>query len=169
MALVGAAVGLVVGLLLSTGWASGSEYETGRRVGFVCRYVVLGAIGFTLAGRLFTERESGSSLPVGAAIGLGVVVLLAVVPPLVQDSPDERRPNEIEAGFMDGCVESSSKQVSAEVARRYCECTLTRLSRGRDTDEFERMMREAERAINRGTQPSSEVLGVAQACARRAG
>jgi hypothetical protein len=117
MALVGAAVGLVAGLLLSSDWASGSEYETGRRVGFVCRYVVLGAIGFTLAGRLFAQRKSGASPSTGLLIGLGVVVLLAIVPPLVQDSPDESRRNEMEAGFIDGCVETSLQQVSADVAR----------------------------------------------------
>jgi hypothetical protein len=151
MALVGAAVGLVAGLLLSSDWASGSEYETGRRVGFVCRYVVLGAIGFTLAGRLLAQRESGASPSVSLLIGVGVVVLLAVVPPLVQDSPNERQRNQLEAGFMDGCIESSLQQVSADVARRYCRCTFTRLSRGRDGDELSRLMRETAQAINRGT------------------
>ena len=169
MAVVGAAVGLLVGLLLSSDWASGSEYETGRRVGFVCRYVVLFAIGFTLAQRLLAQRQSGAPLSIGLMIGLGVVVLLAVVPPLVMDSPDERRRNEIRAGFMDGCVRTSTQEVSAAVARRYCECTLTRLSRGRDPDELGHLMREAEQAIDRGVQPSPELLRVAEACARRAG
>jgi hypothetical protein len=70
---------------------------------------------------------------------------------------------------MDGCVQTSLQQVSADVARRYCECTFTRLSRGRDADELSRLMRETEQAINSGTQPSREVLRVAEACAKRAG
>ena len=87
MALVGAGVGLVLGLLLTADWAPGNEYETGRRVGFVCRYVVLGAIGFTLAGRLLDQHRSESSLSAGLLIGLAVVVLLAVLPPLSRTAP----------------------------------------------------------------------------------
>jgi hypothetical protein len=169
MALVGAGVGLVVGLLLTSDWAPGNEYETGRRVGFVCRYIVLGAIGFTLAGRLRDQHRSESSMSAGLLIGLGVVVLLAVLPPLLQDSPDERERNDIEAGFMNGCVETSSRQVSMTVARRYCECTFTRLSQGRDAEELSRMMREAEQAMNSGQQPPPELLRVAEACAKQAG
>jgi hypothetical protein len=169
MALLGAAVGLVAGLLLSSDWASGGEYETGRRVGFVCRYVVLGAIGFTLAGRLLAQRESGASLSTGLLIGLAIVVLLAVVPPLVQDSPGERQRNQVESNFMDGCMRTSTQQVSDDIAHRYCECTLTRLGRGRDDDEFTRLMREAEQALDRGAEPDPELLRAAQACARRVG
>jgi hypothetical protein len=95
-------------------------------------------------------------------------VLLAVVPPIVQDDGDERRRNDFRAGFIDGCIRSGSPDVSAAVTRRYCECMFETLSEGRDADELELMATRTSRALESGQQPPPEVVSAAETCSRRA-
>jgi hypothetical protein len=169
MAPVGALVGLVVGLAIVPDGPGSGEYAAGYRVGFVARYVVLGAILFALAAKLDTQRRSGTSLSPWAPIGVAAVVLAAVLPPLLQDDGDARRKDDYRAGFISGCVRSASPNMRTEVARRYCECMHDELSDNHDTGELQRLARETSQAVEGGGRPPPEVTRAAEACARRVG
>jgi hypothetical protein len=171
MAGVGAIVGLIIGIVLAYGFDSGapgdSDYEAGRRVGFVFRYVVLGAIGFALAAKVAALRRAGEDPSHAAYLGLAVVVLLAIVPPIVQGRPGDQQRDEFRAGFIAGCIDNSRPPLGEKAARSYCECMHDTLVNGRDKDELRRLMRATDLAIQSGQQPPAEVVSAAERCAAR--
>jgi hypothetical protein len=72
------------------------------------------------------------------------VGLVALLPPVLDsdgDDPADPRGAQFEAGFVNGCLETSPSGIPPDVARRYCECLLGTLRRGRDTAELERLAR----------------------------
>jgi hypothetical protein len=176
MALAGAVVGLVVGIgveaIVDPSEGTGNEeYAAGQRIGFVLRYVVLGAIGFALTAKVAAERAGGGGTPLWAVLGACAVVLVAVLPPVLDRDGDDRsdpRGDQFEAGFLNGCLETSPRGVPPDVARRYCECLLETLGRGRDASELERLARATRRAVETGAQPPAVIVRASRSCARRA-
>lgn len=179
MALAGALAGLLVGLgveaITDPSQGTGNEeYAAGQRVGFVLRYVVLGAIGFALAAKIAAQRAGGGGAPLWAVLGVCAVVLVAVLPPVLDsgdddgDDPADPRSAQFEAGFVNGCLETAPSGIPPDVARRYCECLLATLQRGRDSAELERLARATRQAVRTGAKPPPAIVRASRSCARRA-
>jgi hypothetical protein len=67
------------------------EYAAGQRVGFVLRYVVLGAIGFALIATIAAQRAEGGGAPLWAVLGICAVVLVAALPPVLDRDGGDRK------------------------------------------------------------------------------
>ena len=99
------------------------------------------------------------------------VGLVALLPPVLDsdgDDPADPRGAQFEAGFVNGCLETSPSGIPPDVARRYCECLLGTLRRGRDTAEMERLARATRRAVQTGAEPPAAIVRASRSCARRA-
>jgi hypothetical protein len=83
------------------------------------------------------------------------------------DSADPRGA-QFEADFVNGWLEESRRGVPAEVARRYCECLIETLRRGRDTAELERLARATRRAVQVRGEPPAAIARASRSCAGRA-
>lgn len=138
-------------------------YGAGVSVGFVSRYVALAALGTWLAQRLarsLAPREGGSRRPGRIAVwgaSLTVVLALAIVPPLLGSSAEERRADDFRAGFVDGC--------SDQQPRTFCTCLYERLNRdpaGDTARELEALIGQAQRT---GVAPAALERAAAR-CAR---
>ncbi len=154
-ALAGGLVGLVVGVLLlvltdPTSAYTNDAYRTGASRGFVFRYVALGLLAALLIRALRGGRHSAL-----AGIGLVVVLAVAIVPPALDtktesekrraaavgvDDPAQREAAEARAGAIDGCVESTQRQLEGAPeapslnADSYCTCLIDDVIKGPEDD-----------------------------------
>ena len=181
-ALGGGAVGLVLlGLTEPTLHYTNDSYRHGASVGYVLRYVALGAVGALLAGRLLGRRERDRR-SAAYALGLAAVLSAAVLPPaLDEDSPSERRKAEavrsgdpeaeFTAGAIDGCVSATRRQLAGTPEEdevdvdAYCECYIPRLlgpAEGRAA-----RMDAITRRIQTG-RPSRRMVRASRVCAKEA-
>lgn len=185
-ALAGAVVGLVVGLLLlvlthPTSAYTNDAYRGGATTGFLMRYAALG-----LLAALLTRALRGGRRSVLAGIGLVLVLALAVLPPALDsktesekrrsaavaiDDPAQRKAAESRAGSIDGCVESTQRELKGTPEERsldpdaYCVCLIDTIIKGPEDDSAQL---EAVASAIRSGNPSAKLKRAQERCATRA-
>jgi hypothetical protein len=185
-ALLGAAAGAAVGVLVlvlthPTAAYTNDAYREGATFGFLLRYVTLGLLAALLIRAL--RRRTRTAL---AGIGLAVVLALAIVPPLLdtqtesekrraaavaEDDPAQRDAAEVRAGAIDGCVDSTKRELEGTPeegridADKYCTCFIDAIVAGPENDaaELEAMAIEV-----RSGAPTPKLERAATRCAKKA-
>ena len=180
-ALIGALVGAAIGFVLlttthPTSAYTNDAYREGASVGFVLRYATLGLVAALLIRALQPGRRT--VLP---ALGLVVVAAAATLPVALDDKtaserrrsaataiedPAAREAADFRAGAIDGCVESTRKQLAGTPDEgaidldRYCTCFIDELFEGRDP-------RQALEEARRTGRPAPEMTRASDRCALR--
>jgi hypothetical protein len=179
---VGAAIGIV--LLIATHPAAAytnDAYRSGASFGFVLRYAILGA----LAGLSVRVFQAGRQT-VLAGLSLIVILALAILPPVLDkkspsekrradataiDDPVERQAAESKAGAIDGCVNSTKRELAGTPDEkkldpdRYCSCFVAALTAGPGDDMTE--LRAATTDLQAG-RASEAVMESARRCLQQA-
>jgi hypothetical protein len=153
VALAGAIGGTALGLLLLSGAdpsdsSTNDAYRSGQKAGYVVRYAILGAAAAFFAARILGAAEGAPNRTLALYLGgFAVVLVLAVVPPILDDESESERRRadavrsgderaEFRAGAIDGCVASVSRRLGTRAEAvglnvdAFCGCLMDRLMAG---------------------------------------